>query len=75
MPSGVVSALIGCRVNQLLTDLINNWKSSYCSVGFQSNVAVMSVVEGFDDRDFRAAVIAASGSAAESSVPDMTGSS
>ena len=43
-PGGISATF--CKVNQLSTDLQYNWKSSYCSVEFQSNVGVASETEG-----------------------------
>ena len=43
-------------VNQLLMDLMKSWKSSYCSVEFQSNVGVTRRVEWLSASALRAAV-------------------
>ena len=52
------------RVNQLSTDLQNSWKSSYCSIVFQSKDGVTSEMDGWFGRSFvSAAVRAAIGSA------------
>ena len=42
---------------------MKSWKSSHCSVEFQSNVGVMRRVEGLGASAFRAAVSTAKGSA------------
>ena len=61
--SSGVSAEMFCRVNQLSTDLQNSWKSSYCSVVFQSKDGVTSDIDGWFGRSFAiAAVRAAIGS-------------
>ena len=63
MGSSGVSAGMFCRVNQLSTDLQNSWKSSYCSVVFQSKDGVTSDINGWFGRSFAiAAVRAAIGS-------------
>ena len=60
--SGVSTGMF-CRVNQLSTDLRNSWKSSYCSVVFQSKDGVTSDIDGWFGRSFTiAAVRAAIGS-------------
>ena len=65
--SSGVSAGMFCRVNQLSTDLQNSWKSSYCSVVFQSKDGVMSNIDGWFSSSFAsAAVRAAIGSAGSS---------
>ena len=62
--SSGVSAGMFCRVNQLSTDLRNSWKSSYCSVVFQSKDGVTSDIDGWFGSSFAsAAVRAAIGSA------------
>ena len=61
---GAVSAGIFWRVNQLSTDLWNSWKSSYCSMVFQSKDGVTSEINGWFRRSIvSAAVRAAIGSA------------
>ena len=61
---GAVSAGIFWRVNQLSTNLQNSWKSSYCSMMFQSKDGVMSKIDGWFRRSFASAVVrAAIGSA------------
>ena len=62
--SSGVSIGIFWKVNQLFTDLQNNWKSSYCSMVFQSKDGVMSDIDGWFSRSFTiTAVRAAIGSA------------
>ena len=57
--SAGVSTGIFWRVNQLSTDLWNSWKSSYCSVVFQSKDAVMSETDGWFGKSFIMTVVRA----------------
>ena len=61
--SGVTTGMF-YKVNQLSTDLRNSWKSSYCSMVFQSKDGVTSNIDGWFGRSFAiVAVRAAIGSA------------
>ena len=57
--SSGVSAGMFCRVNQLSTDLRNSWKSSYCSVVFQSKDGVTSEIDGWFGSSFASAAVRA----------------
>ena len=57
--SSSVFAGIFWRVNQLSTDLQNSWKSSYCSMVFQSKDGVTSEIDGWFRRSFMSVAVRA----------------